>query len=85
MCHHLFVGVAVAVEVADQGIYRGQPLLGKHRIGTVSLAHVVEPLAHRLVVGARGKHRSQKKYRYDVYDVFHVCKVTQLFGKSKGC
>ncbi len=50
MCHHLFIGVAVAVEVVDQGIYRGQPCLGEHRVGTVALAHVAEPLAHRFVV-----------------------------------
>jgi len=75
----------VAVKVVDQGIHGGQPCLGEYRVGTVALAHVAEPLAHRLVVGARGKHRSHEKYRYDVYDVFHGCKDKQLFGNCKGC
>ena len=72
MRHHLFVGVAVAVKVVDQGIHRRQPFLSEHRIGTVALAHVIEPLAHCTLVGAGSQHRQRQYHRYDSYDSPHV-------------
>ncbi|MBQ2132362.1 MAG: hypothetical protein II431_13610 [Prevotella sp.] len=77
MRHHLFVAIPMVVEVVDQGIYRGQPCLGEHRVGTIALAHVIEPLAHRLLIRAGSKHRQYEEYRYDIQDMLHDCKGTQ--------
>ncbi|MBQ5505654.1 MAG: hypothetical protein IIT85_00745 [Prevotella sp.] len=77
MRHHPLVGVAVAVEVVDQRIHSRQPRLREHRIGTIALAHVIEPLAHRLLIRAGSKHRQYEEYRYDIQDMLNDCKGTQ--------
>ena len=83
MRHHPLVGIAVAIEEADLRIHRGQPRLREHRVGAVALAHVVQPLAHRALVGAGSQHRQRQYHRYDPYDSPHVLYIRQQSNIKK--
>ena len=41
----------MTVEVADEGVYGGEPAFGEHGVGTVAVTDVLQPLLHHLVAG----------------------------------
>lgn len=77
-CHPL-VGRAVAAEIVGQRIDRGQPPLGKHRVGLVAGGHVLQPRSHLLTSSAACEQGKEHDGNDDgcLSMSFHVAKIVK--------